>query len=300
MYDTKIGRWMAEDPIEFKGGDANLYRAMGNDPTNITDPSGLEAVKIHVRNADEKGYEKFSPDAVEFYPLAMDTIISGQPDKKVRKQSNMEICYQPDSKITFYDAMVAYCKKEYGDGWEPVPLRFVLTDLKFSKIETDKVGVGFVHEPRIKTLPIPALLDDDKVEYKNVDGVHLAHFHMDGFWVFKCVNEKAKRESFEIGIRLDFKVHTWNHTPYDKEFADELAKYKKELKDKDKNIVAIGRPYDQEGATGVDAPSLKTIGNLEKFLVVDPEYTGKDLKKIIYLKDLYPGIKYSLSDYQDQ
>src|ERR1700722_8006947 len=41
MFDTRIGRWMEEDPIGFAAGDANLYRYVGNDPTNNTDPSGL-------------------------------------------------------------------------------------------------------------------------------------------------------------------------------------------------------------------------------------------------------------------
>jgi RHS repeat-associated protein len=39
-YDPKTGRWMAKDPIGFRAGDANLYRYVGNDVTNATDPSG--------------------------------------------------------------------------------------------------------------------------------------------------------------------------------------------------------------------------------------------------------------------
>jgi uncharacterized protein RhaS with RHS repeats len=41
-YDASIGRWLSEDPIAFAGGDANLYRYVGNGPTNGADPSGLE------------------------------------------------------------------------------------------------------------------------------------------------------------------------------------------------------------------------------------------------------------------
>jgi RHS repeat-associated protein len=40
-YDPAIGRWLSEDPIGFEGGDANLYRYVGNSPTNWIDPSGL-------------------------------------------------------------------------------------------------------------------------------------------------------------------------------------------------------------------------------------------------------------------
>jgi hypothetical protein len=41
MYDPTIGRWISEDPIGFKGGDPNLYRYVGNAPTNAVDPTGL-------------------------------------------------------------------------------------------------------------------------------------------------------------------------------------------------------------------------------------------------------------------
>ena len=38
---TLLGRWMQENPIGFDAGDGDLYRYVGNDPTNATDPSGL-------------------------------------------------------------------------------------------------------------------------------------------------------------------------------------------------------------------------------------------------------------------
>ena len=39
-YDPGTGRFMSEDTIGFAGGDANLYRYVGNSPTNFTDPFG--------------------------------------------------------------------------------------------------------------------------------------------------------------------------------------------------------------------------------------------------------------------
>jgi RHS repeat-associated protein len=41
-YDPKQGRFISQDPIGFAGGDENLYRYVGNSPTNATDPSGLQ------------------------------------------------------------------------------------------------------------------------------------------------------------------------------------------------------------------------------------------------------------------
>ena len=39
-YDTD-GIWLRRDPKGFEAGDTNLYRYVGNSPTNATDPSGL-------------------------------------------------------------------------------------------------------------------------------------------------------------------------------------------------------------------------------------------------------------------
>ena len=46
MLNPAVGRWMEEDPIDFKAGDADKYRYVGNDATNATDPSGLQAQAI--------------------------------------------------------------------------------------------------------------------------------------------------------------------------------------------------------------------------------------------------------------
>jgi RHS repeat-associated protein len=40
-YSPTLGRWLQVDPIGFAGGDANIYRFVGNSPTNLVDPSGL-------------------------------------------------------------------------------------------------------------------------------------------------------------------------------------------------------------------------------------------------------------------
>jgi RHS repeat-associated protein len=40
-YAVATGRWLQQDPIVFRAGDPNLYRYVGNDATNATDPSGL-------------------------------------------------------------------------------------------------------------------------------------------------------------------------------------------------------------------------------------------------------------------
>jgi RHS repeat-associated protein len=41
-YSPKMGRFISQDPIGFAGGDANMYRYVGNSSPNGTDPSGLQ------------------------------------------------------------------------------------------------------------------------------------------------------------------------------------------------------------------------------------------------------------------
>ncbi len=41
-YDPEVGRWTARDPILFNGGQGNLYAYVGNNPSNLVDPSGLK------------------------------------------------------------------------------------------------------------------------------------------------------------------------------------------------------------------------------------------------------------------
>jgi RHS repeat-associated protein len=45
-YEPGSGKFINEDPSGFKGGDANLYRYVGNDPLDRVDPSGLIAETV--------------------------------------------------------------------------------------------------------------------------------------------------------------------------------------------------------------------------------------------------------------
>jgi RHS repeat-associated protein len=49
-YDPQTGKWTAKDPIDFNGGDSNLYGYVLGDPVNLVDPEGL---KIDPKNVAE-------------------------------------------------------------------------------------------------------------------------------------------------------------------------------------------------------------------------------------------------------
>jgi hypothetical protein len=61
MYDPTVGRFITEDPIGFDGGDLDLYRYVGNSPTNETDPSGLASRTVET---GIKGIKLF----IEWFP----------------------------------------------------------------------------------------------------------------------------------------------------------------------------------------------------------------------------------------
>ena len=42
VYSPSLGRWLSNDPLGFEAGDQNWYRAIGNNPGNGVDPSGLD------------------------------------------------------------------------------------------------------------------------------------------------------------------------------------------------------------------------------------------------------------------
>ena len=63
VQDPGTGRWTSQDPLSFAAGDADLYRFVGNSPTNFTDKSGLVITEckridssIYFRNFVPRGH----------------------------------------------------------------------------------------------------------------------------------------------------------------------------------------------------------------------------------------------------
>jgi RHS repeat-associated protein len=67
-YDSWSGRWTAKDPIDFEGGNANLYAYVSNDPINLIDPYGLYDMM------------DFQDDAVNFSAGVGDALLFGFGD----------------------------------------------------------------------------------------------------------------------------------------------------------------------------------------------------------------------------
>ena len=60
-YDPEVGRWTAQDPIDFGGGDTNLYGYVLGDPINHIDPTGHFAfLAVGAAFAAYEGYKFLS------------------------------------------------------------------------------------------------------------------------------------------------------------------------------------------------------------------------------------------------
>jgi RHS repeat-associated protein len=54
-YDPTTGRFISQDPMSFAAGDTDLYRYVGNGPTNATDPSGWSAIAMNSTGLADNG-----------------------------------------------------------------------------------------------------------------------------------------------------------------------------------------------------------------------------------------------------
>ncbi len=108
-YDPNLGKWISQDPIGFIAGDPNLYRYVGNSPSNVCDPSGLVADDEAVGGNTGSGLEN-GPSLEELQRcrcelgrnramggIALDAHGNGVPagsfatDPKIRRVSGAEI-----------------------------------------------------------------------------------------------------------------------------------------------------------------------------------------------------------------
>ncbi len=67
-YDPAVGRWISEDSIGFAAGHSNLYRCVGNGPTNFIDPNGLAS--SYPDHVDSNGINwRYDPIKDQYKPV---------------------------------------------------------------------------------------------------------------------------------------------------------------------------------------------------------------------------------------
>ena len=81
-YDPNTGKWLSQDPIDFRGRDGDLSRYVGNDPTNAHDPSG----EITLGQA---GAMAFTP--MFLWPMILAAEEQGQAQQQAAADNGAEI-----------------------------------------------------------------------------------------------------------------------------------------------------------------------------------------------------------------
>jgi len=89
-YSPTYQRFVAQDPIGFAGGDANLYGYVGNDPINHRDETGKlfwTGVAVGAACVAYVGY-RYSSNLAELNKLGQEKQQIGQEINKLRQQQN--------------------------------------------------------------------------------------------------------------------------------------------------------------------------------------------------------------------
>jgi len=63
-YDPTVSRWVSKDPIRFKGGQANIYVYVNNDPVDLVDPTGRSEEAEYTRLHGDIAFRSFWRRAV--------------------------------------------------------------------------------------------------------------------------------------------------------------------------------------------------------------------------------------------
>jgi RHS repeat-associated protein len=67
-YDSRVGRFISEDPIGFAGGDTNLYAYVQNNSVNRIDPWGEQDITVEIDSMSGLPYFKRTILDIEHHP----------------------------------------------------------------------------------------------------------------------------------------------------------------------------------------------------------------------------------------
>jgi RHS repeat-associated protein len=74
-YDSTVGRFISTDPMGFGAGDTNLYRYVGNNATNATDPTGMWSLQ-EAWNGAQQGWNNFTQGVAQGATSFRNTVTS--------------------------------------------------------------------------------------------------------------------------------------------------------------------------------------------------------------------------------
>ena len=97
-YLSSIGRFIELDPMGFAAGDRDLYRYVGNQPTRLVDPTGLEEQQTAPRQQDPTKQE-IPPYPENYWDMYQYFLAQQAKNEMLEKRKNTEPFFQdPDLK----------------------------------------------------------------------------------------------------------------------------------------------------------------------------------------------------------
>jgi RHS repeat-associated protein len=132
-YDPKTGRWTSQDPLGFDAGDADLYRYVGNSPTNANDPSGLDEdipptgparFLVDMWEQEERRKRLTLAESVEYWKQKAREVLAAYPPKTTEDviNNNKKITafyakmYKTDPEAFLWFGIGAYASYGVGQG----------------------------------------------------------------------------------------------------------------------------------------------------------------------------------------
>jgi RHS repeat-associated protein len=114
-YDSNVGRFISEDPIGFNAGDANLYRYVGNSPTNFIDPSGNVGNNINQLNGVDPNCLAQKPKEDPCKDSLIDPKIFNKYIKDIEKYKNdWKNAKTPKARADFFKKIINEANKQAG------------------------------------------------------------------------------------------------------------------------------------------------------------------------------------------
>jgi len=164
-YDPTTGKFLSEDPKGFAAGDANLFRYVGNGPTNATDPSGQT---LYVTSDDVEKWIAASGDTLSSYSTGNGFSILTVSEKARTPEIHnklwaymRQIGYSEDQTTQAINALYNGGIKQPGAGYSILSDRLAVLNLKGIK-PTNGIDTGhipLVLNPNVpQVLPKPSLI----------------------------------------------------------------------------------------------------------------------------------------------
>lgn len=213
MFDPTVGRWIQVDPIGFEAEDMNLYRYVGNNPTNHRDPTGLIETDDNPNNPGIRALGNADKMLNAIVTKVVRAALRKYSDKK-QMEVGIEMVFTHLGKdfpgsgglATMIEQQLKKDLKK--DAKDKVQLIYQVKgeDSRFSKVPLDfNAPVHMFKAKFIRDLSLSPVIKIDGIPV-GIDKI--GHFFQQGYWYFKIFGKdqkqnQARRENYGLWLEGD-------------------------------------------------------------------------------------------------